>query len=153
MTDFTIRRLGPDDEPILATLALREAEFDLAGRSERLDPLDAAAARAYLANPAVLHWVAWDDTAVVGFLLCHVLPLRSQSGRELLLYEIGVHAGARRRGIGRRLLAVMESWMREQGVHEVWVCADNPDAEAFYRACGFVAAGDQPVYMTRQLAT
>lgn len=150
---ITIRRLGSDDEPILKTLAARDADFDLTGRGEPLEPLDAAAARAYLANPAVLHWVAWDGAAVVGFLLCHVLPLRSGAGSELLLYEIGVHAGSRRRGIGRRLLAVMETWMREQAVNEVWVCADNPAAAAFYRACGFVAADDQPVYMTRQLAT
>ena len=27
--------------------------------------------------------------------------------------------------------------MRDERVPEVWVLADNPDAEAFYAACGF----------------
>jgi hypothetical protein len=31
----------------------------------------------------------------------------------------------------------MDDWMREHGVIETWVLADNPGAEAFYVACGF----------------
>jgi hypothetical protein len=36
----------------------------------------------------------------------------------------------------------MLRWMREEGVPEVWVLADNPGAEAFYAACGFVPGGE-----------
>jgi len=32
---------------------------------------------------------------------------------------------------------------------EVWVLADNDDAVAFYRACGFDIADGQATYMTR----
>jgi N-acetylglutamate synthase-like GNAT family acetyltransferase len=97
----------------------------------------------------VLHWVAERDGDVVGELLCHVLPLPFGAGRELLLYSIGVREGERRRGVGAALVAAMTAWMREAGVPEAWVLADNPGAEAFYAACGFVRGGphDQGVLM------
>jgi hypothetical protein len=67
---ISIRRLGPGDEPILTLLANEDADFDLDGRGEPLAPLTAAKAQAYLANSAVLHWVALDGERVVGFLYC-----------------------------------------------------------------------------------
>ena len=48
-------------------------------------------------------------------------------------------------------MAHMERWMREHGVNEVWVLADNPGAVEFYRACGLGVEDEQPVYMTRAL--
>lgn len=146
-----IRRLGAGDEPTLARLAADDAAFDLDDRGEPQAELEPAAARAYLANPTVLHWVATEANEAVGFLLCFHLPLRSGDGHELLLYEIGVHHAWRRRGIGRALLAEMERWMAANGVAEVWVLADNPGATEFYRACGFGIEPDQPVYLTRRI--
>jgi ribosomal protein S18 acetylase RimI-like enzyme len=146
-----IKRLGPGDEPTLELLARDDADFDLEGRGAPLPRLDPMAARQYLANPAVLHWVAIEEHAVVGFLYCILLPLRSGTGSELLLYEIGVRSSRRRTGTGRILLRQMEQWMRENHVLEVWVCADNRIAIDFYRSCGFCAAAEQPTYFTREL--
>ena len=53
-----IRRLGPGDEEVLATIAREADDFDLAGASQPEAPLDAPAAAAYLTDPAVVHWVA-----------------------------------------------------------------------------------------------
>jgi len=100
----------------------------------------------------VLQWTASHEATVVGFLSCHVLPLRSNQGQELLLYEVGVRSSWRRHGVGRALLAHMEDWMRNQKIEEVWVLADNPIAIEFYRACGFAAETPQPAYMTRKLS-
>ena len=146
---LSIRRLGPGDQAILALLAEDEPDFDLEGRAGPLAPLDAAVALSYLENPAVLHWVADEDGEVVAHLLCHVLPLRSGEGRELLLYEIGVRSSHRRLGIGRALLDGMVTWMETNGVGLVWVVADNQAAAEFYQACGFAASEPGAVYMQR----
>ncbi|HUS15505.1 MAG TPA: GNAT family N-acetyltransferase [Chloroflexia bacterium] len=147
---LSVRRLGPGDEHILSLLATEDADFDLADRGAPLDPLDAEAAARYLANPVVLHWVAMEGDGVVGTLYCIHLPLRSGAGSEVLLYEIGVRTAWRRRGIGRALMGAMAEWMDRNGVTEAWVLADNPEAVAFYRACGFATADDEmAVYMTR----
>jgi ribosomal protein S18 acetylase RimI-like enzyme len=148
---LSIKRLGPGDEATLELLAREDADFDLDGRGSPLEPLKPVMAQRYLSNPAVLHWVALEGDAIVGFLYCFHLPLRSGVGHELLLYEIGVRKSWRRRGAGRALLTHMESWMQSQGVGEVWVTADNQVAVDFYRGCGFAIESEQPVYMTRAL--
>lgn len=149
MTLF-VRQLGPGDEAILIRLETHDADFNLAGQAATLRQLDPAAAQRYLANPAVLYWVAIEDDVLVGSLLCILLPVDAHGKFELLLYDIGVHHFWRRRGIGRTLLAEMEHWMRTYGVNDVWVLADNPAVD-FYRSCGFVTKDSQPAYMTRSL--
>ena len=148
---LSIKRLGPGDEATLELLAKEDAAFDLEGRGSPLSPLKPALAQRYLANPGVLHWVAFEDNVPTGFLVCNLVLLRSGLGQELLLYEVGVRMSARRQGIGRALLSHMESWMQSNDVREVWVCADNQVAVEFYRGCGFQLEGEQPVYLTRTL--
>ena len=146
-----VRRLRKGDESILATLAREDSDFDLEGRSPAMKPLTRRAARAFLADPNVLVWVESQRGRVTGFLYCCVVRLRGEAPRELLLYEIGVRREHRRQGVGKRLLAAMQRWMRAQRVAEVWVLADNPVAVRFYRACGFRIEKDVPVYMTRRV--
>ena len=146
---MTARRLGPGDEAILGVLALEDADFDIGGRGGPRPALGPETARRYLANPAVLFWVAFEGAEVAGFLSCLHVPLRSDEGYEVLLYEIGVRAERRREGVGRALLGELETWMAANGVSVAWVLADNPEAVEFYRACGFEAERYQPVYMMR----
>src|SRR5512138_3772481 len=143
----SIRRLGPGDESVLALLARDDPDFDLDGGPGRRTPLADASARAYLADPQVMHWVAEADAEVVGSLVCHALPMRKEPARELLLYEIGVRSSWRRHGVGRRLLTAMTDWMRGERVVTVWVLADNPEAERFYEACGFGPGSGPAVYL------
>jgi GNAT superfamily N-acetyltransferase len=148
-----IRRLGPGDEAVLATIAGEAADFELPGPVELEEPLSPADAAAYLSDPAIVHWVAEEDGSLVGELLCHVLRLPSGSGRELLLYSIGVRSAHRRRGVGTALMQEMLSWARTERIEDVWVVADNPGAEVFYAACGFTR-GDgytDPVYYQRRV--
>lgn len=137
-----IRRLGPGDEPVLALIAREAPDFDLAGRSQPDQPLSGADATAYLSDPAVVHWVAETGGEVAAELLCHVLPMPHGAGRELLLYSIGVREAHRRQGVGTALIEQMRAWAREAGIPLTWVLADNPGAEAFYLACGFVVGGE-----------
>jgi GNAT superfamily N-acetyltransferase len=92
-------------------LAADDADFDLTGRGEPLRPLSAEAVERYLANPAVLHWVALEVDAPVGNLYRIHLPLRARRESELLLYEIGVHRRFRRRTVGRSLIE-RAAWSR-----------------------------------------
>ncbi len=144
---ITVRLLGPGDEAVLVLLSEHEEAFDIEGRGEPSSPLSAADAAAYLADPAVLHWVAEEAGAVIGFNLCYVLRRRCEAPRELLLFEIGVRQDARRRGAGRALVEEMRGWMQRERVTETWVLADNPGAIAFYAACGFARDTEQGLQM------
>ena len=150
---FHVRRLGPGDEHVLDVLARDDADFDLDDRGAPRDVLDAGAARAFLDDANVLAWIAHAPhapRAPIAFMYCHALRKRAGAPLEILLYEIGVRAAHRRAGVGRALLAALDTWMEQHGVREAWVLADNPGAADFYRACGFVDA-EQPTYLTRVL--
>jgi GNAT superfamily N-acetyltransferase len=146
---LSIRRLGPGDEAVIDTLAREDADFDVAGRGAPLRKLTADAAAAYLADPDVMHWIAEDGGRVVGHLYCHVLRKRAGDPIEVLLYEIGVRRAERRKQIGRALVDTMHGWMKDQGIRESWVLADNPGAVSFYRACGYSIGAPAPVYLLR----
>ena len=96
-------------------------------------------------------WTAWVEAEVIGSLFCHLLPMRKEPARELLLYEIGVRSAWRRRGVGRLLMSAMTDWMRANGVVTAWVLADNPGAERFYAACGFGPGAGPAVYLELQV--
>jgi GNAT superfamily N-acetyltransferase len=147
---YRVRRLGPDDGGVLALLSRDDADFDIEGRGGGRTPLSAAAARAYLGDAHVLFWVAFDGKAedqAVGFLSAIVVPLRQNAGRELLLYETGVRASWRRRGVGSALVGTMRAWMAENAVSEAWVLADNEEAAAFYAHVGFHLPDGMARYM------
>ena len=135
---------------MLALLAREEAAFDVPGRGGPRTPVGGAAAAAYLADSGVLDWVATQDGAVVGFLLCYLQRRRAADPSQLLLYEVGVRETHRRRGIVRALIAEMERWMRKHDVATVWVLADET-AEPFYAACGFTRENPQPIQMAWRL--
>ena len=147
----TIRRLGTDDVALLRMLAFEDADFDIDGRGKPKPPLEPEETREYLADPSVLHWVAEEGEQVLGHLHCQIVRKHAGEAKELLLYEIGVRAHARRRGVGQALLGEMFTWMKRHDVDEVWVLADNPGATAFYEACLFEIAPEAPVYLTRRL--
>lgn len=142
------RRIGRDDVALLQQLAQNDVDFDLAEREASRAPLSREQAEAYLADPNVLHWVAEANGEVLGFLQCQIIRKHAGNPIELLLYEIGVKAEARRRGVGRSLMEAMFAWMAEHRVSETWVLADNDEAVAFYEACGFTRSTEMAAYMT-----
>jgi GNAT superfamily N-acetyltransferase len=146
-----VRRLGPGDESVLALLAREDPDFDLEGEGAREFPLAPREASAFLSNPDLLTWAAFAGQEVVGFVFCHVLRMRKEPARELLLYEIGVRSGCRRQGVGRRLVAAMVDWMRGEGLVTAWVLAGHEGAERFYEACGFGHGSGPAVYLELHL--
>lgn len=148
-----IRLLEPGDEGLLLRLAAEAVDFGMSDSGDSLTPLDAEQAARYLNQDTVAHWVAFEGDELVGSLVTMLLPLPVQPGVEVLLYEIGVRSDCRRRGVGSALVRSMDEWMAARGLESAWVLADNPEAEPFYRACGFEAEKPAPVYMTRSRGT
>jgi GNAT superfamily N-acetyltransferase len=152
LSGIAIRRLGPGDERLLELLAEEDADFDLPDQGRRRTPLSPDAAAEYLRDPSVLHWIAEDGTTVAGFVQCHVERRRADDKYQLLLYEIGVRATYRRRGVGTALVQAVRDWMQQQGVRKAWVLAeDSAGADAFYAACGFARDDVKPIQMTLSL--
>lgn len=145
---FSVRRLGPGDESALALVAREETDFTGEGPSP---PLAHEAAHDYLSDPAVWHWHAEADGQPIGFLMAYVHRQRHGAARHVMFDEIGVREGWRRRGVGRALVAALHGQVRAEGIGEIWVLADNPEAEAFYEACGYAVDELQGVMLSRQI--
>ena len=131
---LSIRPARPEDQPVL---------LDIVWQTVMVDPVGNAAV---IANPNVVEvpaehlttataCVAERDGAVVGFAI--VLP-RPDGDAEL--DGLFVSPRMQRGGIGRALMAAALELAVAQGARHLHVIA-NPDAEAFYKAVGFVVTG------------
>jgi ribosomal protein S18 acetylase RimI-like enzyme len=66
-------------------------------------------------------------------------------GTEMFLYELGVAAPFRGRGIGQALVSALAQLARERGCYGMWVLTDHHNAAALatYRRAGGTPEGDQ----------
>lgn len=81
--------------------------------------------------------LAEDDDRATGFV-SGIEVLHPDKGPEMLLYELGVDARYRRRGIGRSLVIALAELARDRGCRGMWVPVEHGDdvAIATYRSAG-----------------
>ncbi|HEY4392871.1 MAG TPA: GNAT family N-acetyltransferase [Polyangia bacterium] len=140
-----VRRAGREDWPGVEAL-LRE-----------VDELHAALAPAYfrtgaraeiewrrlLGEPTAAAWVACDGAATQGLLALRLYETPTDPTmvprRRAHLETLVVATRARRRGIGRRLVATAAEWARASGAVEMVLTtwAGNAAADAFYERLGY----------------
>ena len=124
--DIEVRRLGPGDEDAVdAARGLFDQRPDL------------AATRRFLAEPTHHLLVAYDGATQLGFVTGVELT-HPDKGTEMFLYELGVDAAARGRGVGGTLVRALADVAREAGCYDMWVLADadNAAAQATYARAG-----------------
>jgi ribosomal-protein-alanine N-acetyltransferase len=87
--------------------------------------------------------VETDDRSVSGFVVGRVVP-----GPEAEIYNIAVAKKARRRGLGRELLAEFISRCKAQRVRHIWleVRHSNVNAISFYKKLGFGEVSVRPQF-------
>jgi len=82
-------------------------------------------------------WVCEEDGEIVGFTMG-----AADSGEVLVLAVLPEHEG---RGIGRKLLELVQCWLLSLGHRELWL-VENPDpsirAYGFYRRLGWCPTGE-----------
>ncbi len=121
-----IRPLKPADEDVVLGAA---ALFD--------SPPSAEWTKRFLGAEGHHLLMAFDAGDPVGFV-SGVETTHPDKGTEMFLYELGVHPGHRRRGIGKALVAALATLARERGCYGMWVATepDNEAALATYQSAG-----------------
>ena len=143
------------DEP-----RLRPARVGDAGRIAELSgalgyPADAEALGArlkrLLARDGELVLVAEDDARrILGW--AHAAERASvEAPARCELLGLVVDAGARRRGIARRLVAAVERWAADRGLERVVVRSNvaRPESHPFYEGIGYTCTKTQHTYEKR----
>lgn len=139
-TAITFRLMGPK----AAAEVLAADVFDHPAAAEATERFLGPVGRPDPRNILVLVWL---NGQVVGFASGTVLD-HPDKPRNLFLQELGVNEGARRRGIGRALIAALRAEGRARGCRATWVLTegDNGAARAVYRAAGGQETGDVVMY-------
>jgi len=102
---------------------------------------------AAVADGGRLLWVARDPAAGVVGTVQLDLERRANGDHRAELIKLMVHTTARRRGIGRALMAAAEAEARRRGRSTLFLDTRLGDpSEALYRAVGWLFAGSIPRY-------
>jgi len=141
-----VRRAQPEDLPNIKTLWQEMMQYHQ-GRDVRFSTVPHAEdlagdlMRNALRDPERLVLVAVDERRVVGYAYASILETVEmfQLSRYGFVADLAVTADARRKGVGTALWETLREWFIEQGVSAVQlnVSVLNPEAEAFWRDCGF----------------
>jgi len=145
MNDFTVTHATPEDLP--AILGILNDIIATSTASWHEYPRDAAFMADWLAMRQKDYVVlaARDGSGLVG--CASYGPYRTGSGYRLSVeHSLYVRADARRRGIGKALLAALIDSARAQGLHAIigGIDGDNAVSIALHQAFGFVETGRLP---------
>ncbi|HEX6928333.1 MAG TPA: GNAT family N-acetyltransferase [Gammaproteobacteria bacterium] len=126
------RRLGRDDiDAARRVFRLMAAAFE-----ETFESLSDSYLENLLGRPDFWMIAAFAGDEPVGGLTAHTLPMTHSESAEIFIYDVAVHAGFRRKGVGRLLLEALRTLAAGANVRELFVAADVEDVHAldFYRA-------------------
>ncbi len=132
-----VRPFAANDAEAVAGMifALNEGE----GYDPKLGPDAAALPTVYLGPSATGRClVAEDESGLVGYVALHTTYETTHASRGFYVADLYVAPAARRRGIGRALLAAAARLARSEGGGHLWWTAlpGNAGAHGFYRALG-----------------
>lgn len=105
---------------------------------EPSEPLSDEYLQRLLSRPDYWTIAAFMDDELVGGLTAYALPMTRQEMSELFIYDIAVRSDRQRKGVGRMLISTLRAAAEADGIHEIFVPADNEDKHAlsFYRSLG-----------------
>jgi GNAT superfamily N-acetyltransferase len=142
-TAVRVRRAQLDDAEALAVLG--RALNTQQGDPSTYFTAEAVRRDGFGDTPRFVAWLAEIDDAAVGYAL--VVPAAYETGYAksgVYVQDVFVAPAARRRGVGRALLAAVAADARRRGLEFVWLVSRswNTEAHAFFRT---VAAAEEPV--------
>jgi GNAT superfamily N-acetyltransferase len=149
MKNICIRKGEPEDIETMVTFLhhLFALEKDFAVDADK----NRAGLQLLLAEPlsrAIFVAEAYGD--VVGMVTVQIVVSTSVGGYSILLEDMYIASGFRRKGIGSKLLAHVLAWGSEQGIRRVQLVADvtNIGALMFYRQAGLLTSRMMALYGT-----
>jgi acetyltransferase len=119
-----------------------------------------AAPGSYAATLERLHRDAIDDPRRIAIVteldgevvaMAQLVPsLAANASHRAEVQRVAVASAARGRGIGRRLMAEVETIARERGITLLWLTThDGTEACAFYETLGYTKLGVMPNFSRR----
>jgi GNAT superfamily N-acetyltransferase len=147
MMNIQIRKGEPGDIEVLVTflyhLFVIEKDFTIDADTHR------AGLRLLFAEPHTRTIiVAEADDVIVGMVTAQIVVSTAVGGYSILLEDMYVDSGFRRKGVGSKLLEQVLVWGAERGARRVHLVADRANTRAlgFYRQAGLMKSRMTALY-------
>jgi GNAT superfamily N-acetyltransferase len=137
-----IREARPSDldtlVELLGLLFSLESDFEVDGERQRAG-LEMMLANGQGRLVLVAECSVGDTARVMGMATAQIVISTAQGGPALLVEDVVIRPEGRGKGLGRALLARIESWGLRLGASRLQLLADknNTGSHDFYKACGF----------------
>lgn len=130
--EMDIRKLAPQDtDDFIKLIEIYADVFEISN----LNMPGKGYLQGLLSHPDFFVLIATCDGKVVGGLTVYLLHLYYTEKPVAYIYDMGVMTDYQRNGIGKRLIAYLTQYCRENGFEEAYVAAETGDTQAvnFYR--------------------
>ncbi|MBE4718868.1 hypothetical protein DAD99_12135 [Pseudarthrobacter sp. AB1] len=138
MSELEVKRLFRGDAAAAGVM------FEMMARvfGEDSEPLSEDYLEDLLGREGFWALAAFIGPDIVAGLTAHTLPMTRSPTSEVFIYDLAVRQDHRRQGFASRLVLELRATAALEGIHEIFVPADNEDVHAldFYRALGATAS-------------
>lgn len=133
---------GHDHQPTRVTVReAKQADRAVIKALQKLLPAPAPGlAELGFAEPGTSTVLVAERDSIIGYTLA--FPADTADGRVIYIAELVVAPGARREGVGTRLVEALLEWFPESVELRLTARADDDQALAFYRTAGFTQIGE-----------
>lgn len=130
--NLEIKKLSPQElDSFVELISIFEEVFEM----ENFSLPDKAHLQDVLNNPQLMVFVAKSGSQVIAGLTVHILKGYYSAKPSAYIYDLGVLPAYQRKGIGKKLIATLQEYCRQNGFEDMFVQAETGDKEAvnFYR--------------------
>ncbi|HOZ84694.1 MAG TPA: GNAT family N-acetyltransferase [Niabella sp.] len=134
--NIEIKKLSPQDiDDFSELIRIFEEVFEM----DNFKMPDEKHLQSLLSKPDFFTLVAKYDNKVLGGLTVYILHRYFSTKPIAYIYDIGVIADYQRKGIGKKLIAYLTNYCKENGFEDAYVDAETDDTQAvnFYRTTSF----------------
>ena len=132
---FEIKHLGKQDVVIFQKLIkVLEEVFEMKNQ----EIAKASYLKTMLGKPEFIAFAIIHNNEVIGGLTAHELQMYYSEYSEMFIYDIAIKPEFQRNGLGKKLMAALEKYCRQNDIKVMFVVANEEDKLAvnFYNASG-----------------
>jgi len=133
--EINIIRLSPNElKKFIELIALFHEVFE----TNETEIVDKDFLQQLLENQYFIAFAVFQNNEIIGGATAYILPMYYSKSSELFIYDVAIHPGYQRMGLGAKLISTLRDFCGRKGLGEMFVPVHEEDTHAlnFYKATG-----------------